>query len=108
MQLMVHLAGNFLSNAVKFTPAGGKLDLKVHCEKVVEKKHVDLPFIHETPSSSSESVTRTGDPLLGVTGTSILTKTSSQTKQSIDKVARIYISVKDNGIGEYSFDCFIV
>jgi signal transduction histidine kinase len=105
---MVHLAGNFLSNAVKFTPAGGKLDLKVHCEEVVEKKHVDLPFIHEASSSSSESVARTEDPLLGVTGTSILAKTSSQTNHSIDKVARIHISVKDNGIGKYSFDCFIV
>jgi signal transduction histidine kinase len=107
-QRIVQTLGNFLSNAVKFTPAGGKLDLKVHCEEVVEKKFVDLPFIHETSSSSSESVTRTGDPLLGVTGTSLLTKTSSQTKHSIDKVARIHISVQDNGIGKYSFDCFIV
>jgi signal transduction histidine kinase len=97
---MVHLAGNFLSNAVKFTPVGGRLDLKVHCERVVENKNVGFPLLPEMSSSSIEPVTRTGDTLLGVTGTSILTKTSSQTNYIVEKVARLCICVKDNGIGK--------
>ncbi len=105
---MVHLAGNFLSNAVKFTPVGGRLDLKVHCEGVVENKHVGFPLLPEMSSSSIEPVTRTGDTLLGVTGTSILTKTSSQTNHIVEKVARLCISVKDNGIGKYQVVCLIL
>ena len=35
-------AGNFLSNAVKFTPSGGKLDLELQCEDVVESKDMEL------------------------------------------------------------------
>ncbi len=88
---------------MKFTPAGGKLDLKVHCEGVVESKHAGLSPLASMSSSSSEPITRTGDPLLGATGTSILTKTSSQNKHIINKVARLRISVSDDGIGESNF-----
>ncbi len=88
---------------MKFTPAGGKLDLKVHCEGVVESKHTGLSPLAGMSSSSSEPITRTGDPLLGATGTSILTKTSSQNKHIVNKVARLRISVSDSGIGESNF-----
>ncbi|CAK9222352.1 unnamed protein product [Sphagnum troendelagicum] len=98
-QQIVQTLGNFLSNAVKFTPPGGKLDLKVHCEGVVESKHAGLSPLVGMSSLSSEPITRTGDPLLGATGTSILTKTSSQNKHIVNKVARLRISVSDDGIG---------
>ncbi|CAK9860138.1 unnamed protein product [Sphagnum jensenii] len=98
-QRIVQTLGNFLSNAVKFTPAGGKLELKVQCEGVVENKHVGPPLLSEKSCSSMNPVAQTGDTLLGVTGSSILTKTSSQTKNTVDKVATLRISVRDNGIG---------
>ncbi len=103
MQILVHPTGNFLSNAVKFTPAGGKLELKVQCEGVVENKHVG-PLLSEKSCSSMDPVAQTGDTLLGVTGSSILTKTSSQTKNTVDKVATLRISVRDNGIGKSELD----
>ncbi|GLJ45600.1 hypothetical protein SUGI_0959930 [Cryptomeria japonica] len=39
---VVQTLGFFLSNAVKFTPAGGRLELKVRCEEVVEGASINL------------------------------------------------------------------
>ena len=92
-------AGNFLSNAVKFTPSGGKLDLELQCEDVVETKDMELLALNSsppTPTCSSEGT------LLGATGIQILTKTTSQGKECQGKVAKLRLSVKDNGIGKFS------
>jgi CheY-like chemotaxis protein len=96
-QRIVQTLGNFLSNAVKFTPAGGKLELDLQCEEVVDSKDTaPAPppnFTAYTPSDSSEG------SLLGATGIQILTKTTSHAKLANQKVARLRLSVKDNGIG---------
>lgn len=86
--------GNFLSNAVKFTPSGGKLDLDLQCEEVVESKNMDSHIVNSSPH-----VPTSEGSLLGATSSQILSKTSSQMK-GVGKVARLRLSVKDNGIGE--------
>lgn len=93
-------AGNFLSNAVKFTPSGGKLDLELQCEEVVESKDMELLALSSSPSTPTCSSEGT---LLGATGIQILTKTSSQGKDCQGKVARLRLSVKDNGIGKFKY-----
>lgn len=92
-------AGNFLSNAVKFTPSGGKLDLELQCEEVVESKDMELLALNPSPTTPTCSSEGT---LLGATGIQILTKTSSQGKDCQGKVARLRLSVKDNGIGKFN------
>ncbi|XP_057845576.1 uncharacterized protein LOC131054991 [Cryptomeria japonica] len=39
---VVQILGIFLSNAVKFTPDGGRPELKVRCEEVVESASINL------------------------------------------------------------------
>lgn len=90
-------AGNFLSNAVKFTPSGGTLDLNLQCEEVTENKVTDIPTINSAPAAPT---TFSEGSFLGTTGTQILTKSVSQIKTGETKVARLRISVKDNGIGK--------
>ena len=89
-------AGNFLSNAVKFTPSGGKLDLDLQCEELVENKNIEDHVVSSSPHLFSEG------SLLGATSSQILSKTSSQLKGCVGKVARLRLSVKDNGIGKHS------
>ncbi|KAG0613163.1 hypothetical protein M758_6G081500 [Ceratodon purpureus] len=92
-QRVVQTLGNFLSNAVKFTPSGGKLDLDLQCEEVVESKNMDSHIVNSSPH-----VPTSEGSLLGATSSQILSKTSSQMK-GVGKVARLRLSVKDNGIG---------
>ncbi|XP_024368117.1 uncharacterized protein [Physcomitrium patens] len=93
-QRVVQTLGNFLSNAVKFTPSGGKLDLDLQCEEVVESNNIE----DHVPNTSPTTQTSEGS-LLGAAGIQILSKTSSQVKSGKGKVARLRLSVKDNGIG---------
>lgn len=81
---------------MKFTPAGGKLELDLQCEEVVDSKDsTPAPnYTPYTPSDSSEG------SLLGATGIQILTKSTSHAKLANQKVARLRLSVKDNGIGK--------
>jgi signal transduction histidine kinase len=88
-------AGNFLSNAVKFTPSGGKLDLDLQCEEVVESKSMEDHIVNSSPHGSTSE-----GSLLGAVGSQILSKTASQVKSGVGKVARLRLSVKDNGIGK--------
>lgn len=99
--LLIHFflsAGNFLSNAVKFTPSGGKLDLDLQCEEVVETKNIEDHIINPSPSASTSE-----GSLLGSAGIQILSKPSFQMKVGEGKVARLRLSVKDNGIGEFEY-----
>lgn len=93
-QRVVQTLGNFLSNAVKFTPSGGKLDLDLQCEEVVESKNIEDHIINPSPNGSTSE-----GSLLGAAGIQILSKPSFQLKVGEGKVARLRLSVKDNGIG---------
>ena len=56
----------------------------------------------------SEAACWSEGSLLGAVGSQILSKTSSQVKSGVGKVARLRLSVKDNGIGisaEGRFPC---
>ncbi|XP_024386790.1 uncharacterized protein [Physcomitrium patens] len=93
-QRVVQTLGNFLSNAVKFTPSGGKLDLDLQCEEVAEREnHEDLIVHSNPPPQTSEG------SLLGAAGIQILSKIPSQKICGEAKIARLRLSVKDNGIG---------
>ncbi|KAG0569370.1 hypothetical protein KC19_6G085800 [Ceratodon purpureus] len=93
-QRVVQTLGNFLSNAVKFTPSGGKLDLDLQCEEVVESTNMESHIVNSSPHLPTSE-----GSLLGATSSQILSKTSSQMKGGLGKVARLRLSVKDNGIG---------
>jgi len=93
-QRVVQTLGNFLSNAVKFTPSGGKLDLDLQCEEVVETKNIEDHIINPSPNAATSE-----GSLLGTAGIQILSKPSFQMKVGEGKVARLRLSVKDNGIG---------
>ncbi|XP_024371609.1 uncharacterized protein [Physcomitrium patens] len=93
-QRVVQTLGNFLSNAVKFTPSGGRLDLDLQCEEVVGNTSFEDHIAHPNPSPQTSE-----GPLLGAAGIQILSKTSSQIKTGEGKVAKLRLSVKDNGIG---------
>lgn len=84
-----------MSNAVKFTPSGGKLDLDLQCEEVVEGKNLEDHIVNPSPTASTSE-----GSLLGAAGIQILSKPSFQMKIGESKVARLRLSVKDNGIGK--------
>lgn len=86
-----------MSNAVKFTPSGGKLDLDLQCEEVVETKNMEKHVVSSSPNAATSE-----GCLLGAVGSQILSKTSSHLKSGVGKVARLRLSVKDNGIGKQS------
>ncbi|CAM6051882.1 unnamed protein product, partial [Sphagnum compactum] len=94
----LYWAGNFLSNAIKFTPAGGKLDLDLQCEEVTESMELHMLCKSSLPPSYPAPADPAEDSLLGATGSSILAKTAPQRIFTDGKVARIRFSVKDNGI----------
>ncbi|CAM6014975.1 unnamed protein product [Sphagnum balticum] len=93
---------NFLSNAIKFTPAGGKLDSDLQCEEVTESIELHTLCKSSLPPSYPAPADPAEDSLLGATGSSILAKTAPQRIFTDGKVARIRFSVKDNGIGKFS------
>ena len=86
-----------MSNAVKFTPSGGKLDLDLQCEEVVESENMEEYVVNSSPHTATSE-----GPLLGAVGSQILSKAPSQGKNGVGKVARLRLSVKDNGIGKQS------
>jgi signal transduction histidine kinase len=101
-QRIVQTLGNFLSNAIKFTPSGGKLDLDLQCEEVTESVELDTLCKSSLPPSYPAPADPAEDSLLGAAGSSILAKTAPQRIFTDGKVARIRFSVKDDGIGKFS------
>lgn len=97
--------GNFLSNAVKFSPAGGRLELNIKCEEVFQSdasSQCKAGVLHKAVSEKIQDCSLC--PCLRVEGLS----KSSKMPLSAPRVhgccgqgsfAKVLITVKDTGIG---------
>lgn len=97
--------GNFLSNAVKFTPAGGRLELRIKCEEVI---HCDGDSPCKIGAMQKLEASKTQDcslcPCLRVEGLRRPSKSHSsppyiQPCCGEGSFAKILITVNDTGIG---------
>ncbi|KAL2652372.1 hypothetical protein R1flu_020500 [Riccia fluitans] len=106
-QRIVQTLGNFLSNAIKFSHPGGKLELEVICEEVVDGKDTDSRSLNSSVTGvrrgrnaslssrkSSKASVSTGDFFSKAPRPRLYQKSEPE-----QKVARFRISVKDDGVG---------
>lgn len=89
---VVQTLGIFLSNAVKFTPSGGRLELEVKCEEIVEIAAADL---------WQQSCFQSAVPSQNLQHSLMLPNNGVGMKH---KVAKIVLSVKDFATGIPSQD----
>ncbi|KAL3677364.1 hypothetical protein R1sor_027312 [Riccia sorocarpa] len=103
-QRIVQTLGNFLSNAIKFSHPGGKLELELTCEEIVDAKDVETRSLNlSLPGMRRGRVLPRKSSKASGSGNDLFSKAPRprpyQKTEPEEKMARFRISVKDDGVG---------